>query len=496
MLPNNSKTLKAAWVRYRAAAYLGGRGLSFGCGAEPVVPPAAQDLGKYSVGLDWCRGPVAVCDSNYDLFARGEADHVFVGPRLEFVTDPELLLPQLASKLRQGGHFVIHTTGTPTLAKLREILEGCGGWQEKDTYERDGQVLGIWKLVAPRQREIRPPTPVGPRRACIARYGAIGDLIILTPLIKRLAEDGYEVTLNVTPYSADVLRGNPYVSNIILQERDLIPNQELGDYWKEWEGDYQKYINLSESIEGSLLKVEGRRDFYSPACWRRSTCTANYYEEMLRLAGYPQTESPVGQLYFSSSERHSAEFVRGKFRDKFLVLWGLKGSSHHKQFPMLRPFLERWLPSHPFAHVMFCGSPADSGLGWDSLQTSNIAGQIPLREVFALAPQADLVVGPESSLINAAGCFPTSKLVLLSHSTCTNLCKHFANHICVAPSSPCYPCHQLHYNQESCPLVTIADVSSGEAAWKGPRCSAEYPLDKIEDVLSQAYQNWQTRSSS
>jgi hypothetical protein len=60
-----------------------------------------------------------------------------------------------------------------------------------------------------------------------------------------------------------VLENNPYVSNLLPQQRDIVPNPELGNYWAEWAGDYERYINLSESIEGSLLKIETRQDYYT-----------------------------------------------------------------------------------------------------------------------------------------------------------------------------------------------------------------------------------------
>lgn len=482
-----------AWIRYRLAAYLGGRGITWGGGPDPIVPVKALDAGKFSLTIDWQRHPaLQICDTDYSFIAPGTLDHVFVGPRLALVNDPEVLIPMLAGKLKFGGHLNVHVPETYGLEKLRGLLTIAGLWQEKSTYLRDGQCVGTWKLRGIRQHGVELPLAgPHPRRACIARYGAIGDMLMVTPLIRQLAEDGYEVTMNVTPYALPVLTGNPYVSNVVIQERDMVPNQELGEYFAEWSGDYQKYINLSESIEGSLLKVEGRKEFYTPKAARASE--VNYYEHTLAVGGYlTPTVPPRGELYFNSAERKAATYVRQRTAGKFLLLWGLRGSSYHKQFPYLRPFLEEWLRGKPEVQVMLCGGPTDRELGFETPQVMNTAGQIPLREVFGLTQVADLVVGPESSLINAAGCFETPKVVLLSHSSEAALCKHFQNYAVVAPESPCYPCNQIHYNLPSCPLVTIQDTLTSAEVWKGPRCCAEYPKERLKALLDQALAQWHT----
>jgi ADP-heptose:LPS heptosyltransferase len=456
-----------------------------------VVPALALDGGKYSISADFQKLPgVTVVDTDYRIFAAGSLDHVFVGPRLEAIPRPVELLQALVPKLRQGGHLVIHVAGD-RLEELRGYLRDLAGWQEKITYLREGQTLGVWKLVAPAQRVVHPPKPRAPKRACVVRYGALGDIIMITPLLRDLAERGYEVTLNITPYCLDVLKGNPHVHNIILQERDIIPNKDLGDYWNEWRSEYEVYINLSESIEGGILRVEGRRDFYTSKDWRLAqTGKTNYYTQTLLLGGVPPERAggipQHGELYLTQAERKQARFLRSKFPGKKLILWGLKGSSYHKQFPMLRPFLSEWLPQHPEVQVLLVGAAQERGLGYDDFQVANLAGEIPLREVFALAEQVDCVVGPESAIINAAGCFATPKVVLRSHSTCGNLCAGWANHQCLAPHTACHPCQQLHYSEGSCPLIQIEDTTTGEQVWKGPACCASISFEELAGALEKA----------
>lgn len=484
------RIVEAGWVRLRAISYLRGRGVSFGLGGpEPIYPLKANDLGKYSLNFDLIPGPAtAAIDGNLAVIAKGSLDHVFVGDRIQHFKDPENFIKDSSERLREGGHIVVHMLGQQQ-ERVEAWLRTCGYWRTKATYFRADQFLGIYKLLGKQRRGVEPAKALsGAKRACICRYGAIGDMIMISPLIKQLHADGYEVTMNITPYCAEVLKNNPYVHNIVLQERDAIPNAELGPYWNEWKDDYDKYINLSESIEGKLLKVEGRRDFYTTKTWREDLFgSTNYYDQTMRLGGYGAIKGTRGELHFSSAEEKQARLLRAKFKDKFLILWSLKGSSHHKVYPRLRETLDAWLEGCPDAQILLTGTEQDKGLGFDRIGVLNTAGQLQIRDVFCLTKHVDLVVGPESAIINAAGCWDTPKIVLLSHSSEENLCKYWSNYQALAPTSACYPCHQLHYNLESCPLKMVGTAPL-------PVCAADgISPERLQAALTVAYGNWKAR---
>ncbi len=493
--------IKSAWVRFLTCAYLKGKGLSFGAGPEPIFPAAATDPHKYSIAVDVVKHPtLAVCDNDFSIFARDSFDHVFIGPRFSDLRNQHDILAQLIEKLKIGGHLVVYLLGSQwTDESVRTLLPGH--WRAKDSRcTDDGQFVGIFKLMGRGKQLVEPPRPKAAKRACIARYGAIGDMVMLSPLIRRLAEDGYEVTLNVTPYCAEIAKHNPYVSNFIIQEREVIPNPDLGQYWEFWKDEYDKYINLSESIEGKLLKVEGRRDFYTSKAWRNATCgSVNYIDQTMRLGGYPDVVGARTEQHFSKDELRNARRDRDRMgRDKFVVLWGLKGSSYHKQYPLLEPTLRAWLAKRPDALVLLTGGPEDAAMQFEHPQVMPTAGRLSMRAAFALTTVADLVVGPESALINTAACFDTPKIVLLSHSSEQNLCQHWTNYTALAPEGiACYPCHSLHYSLESCPLVTIADASNDMPVWRGPICAAMgVTPERLMNALDKYYLQWKQRDAS
>lgn len=467
-------------VRYRCAAYMLGRGLALKVGAE-YYPEVAKDLGKFALYEDAVKHPsVAVCDDLLDLFALDSFDWVMVGAGAAGAAEAH-------KRIKPGGHLI--------QVGASQELPARGRWRTKDIYDIAPEMrVAIFKKLSSGGREVLPPPPApSARRACVVRYGAIGDMIMATPLLRALKADGYHVTVNCTGYSAEVLKGNPNVDNILLQEREVIPNAELQVYWDLWGKEYDRYINLSESCEGALLQVEGRREFFTPQTWRHEKFNQNYQDFMMKWSGYPELRGQRGELFFSKPERRDVREVRDAHPKKFLLLWALNGSSFHKRYGPLPPVLGEWLDKHPQAVAILSGDKRAEGLQFTHPQVIPTAGDVPLRTSLALTTVVDCVVGPESMLVNAASCGSVPKIVLLSHSTPENLTKYWDNCQALEPSrelAPCYPCHQLHYSLESCPQAAL-HAPSGEKLVEGPTCAmGAIEGERIQEALDAVYNKW------
>lgn len=498
----------SGWVRFRSVCYLTGRGLAFGVG-DDIFPRVATAPGKFSLNIDLMPNPnVTVCDGRLDIFTDGSFDHIVVGPALGMCPNPEGLVRDMVSKLRQGGHIVIYLRhmvqpdGQVRFqfdeGSMQGLLERSGAWRIKYRDMRDGHMLLIAKKIAGQRGTILPMKPRASKRACIVRYGALGDMVMITPLIRQLHEDGYEVTMNITPYAAPLIENNPFVDNVVFQEREAIPNRDLGEYWKEWQGEYDRYINLSESIEGKLLKVEGRRDFFTTQEWREKACgSANYYDWTMELGGYPDARGKRGELFFTPQERKEALKMKKEFAGKFVIGWGMNGSSHHKVYPLVEPVLHTWLATRPDVVVVLLGGPEAQKYQFEHPQVIPACGVWTLRQTLAfIAFVADAMVGPESMAINVAGCYDIPKITFLSHSNHTNLCKYWGEYdYCMTPDTtiaPCYPCHQLHYSLESCPLAEIRDTNTGESLARGPVCAmgaidGKRVINRLDEVYTKHY---------
>lgn len=481
---------------YNSVCYLNGRGVSFG---DPLIQPAGCTQKAYSVNMDVMKtSQTAVFDNDWKLFQDGSLDHVYLGPRLENMEDVPAFVKEAARKLRKGGHLVVHVNlgktdgGVVTFWPdgVQWMVREAGRWQLKMELQEGNQYLLIAKKLEGKHG-LLPAKEQPKKRACVLRYGALGDAIILTPLLRALKEDGYWVQLNLTTYCTAVLENNPFVDDVVVQERDSIPNLELNQYWDVWRPRYDKYINLCESLEGQLLKVEGRREFYTPKAWRHETCNVNYYDATMARGGYPELTGRCGELYFTKAEERDAEKFFGPLKDNFTILWALNGSSHHKVYPMMESVLVEWFQTHPDARVITVGDHMARLLEFEHPQVIQKAGQWKIRESLIAAKYVDLVVGPETAITNASGCFPTPKIVFLSHSTKENLTKYFENDYSLEPDesiAPCWPCHQLHYTKESCVIGRATE--NGRTLAEVPICAMGVKAERLMARLDEVYNKW------
>ena len=329
--------------------------------------------------------------------------------------------------------------------------------------------------------------PDGIKKACILRWGAFGDVIQTTALFPVLKEDGYHLTLHVSERGLPIVKNNPYVDDIIEHETDSVPVDELPEYWAELAKGYDKFINLSGSVEGSLLKIEGHKEFNWPKRLRHKVCNVNYIDRQLEIAGYPDIKGRNPEMYYSSFELKWGKSIRKKHDGRFLLLWTLSGSSMHKAYPYTEYILIRLLHEYPDIDVMFVGDSVCQLLfdrTWMNVQKNrakNYSGLWPIRKSLVMTEFADLIIGPETGVMNAAAGLDIPKIIFLSHSTHENLSKHWKNVTPLFSNVPCYPCHQLHYTLESCPLDGKLGI---------PICMSKLPAKMVYDAIENIYLEW------
>lgn len=302
--------------------------------------------------------------------------------------------------------------------------------------------------------------------------GAIGDFLQSTPVFKKLKEEGYHVTVNGSEVARDVLKHNPNVDEIAVQIRDYVPNKgvtsgPLLDYWNELKTKYDKFINLTGAAEESLLMPDGKlmnmmvdignqhpeldeqNKFYNAIrSVQKQVGDVNYYDNHLKKAGYSDT-GMNGELFFSDQEEIMAQGFRDKYPGRFIVMWVLSGSSYHKRYPHFQEVAQQLVVKNPDILLISVGD-AECALIERSESNRYLprAGRWNLRTSLVMTKYVDLVIGPETGILNAAGCFDTPKITMLSHSSHDNLCKYWLNDFCITPSKEqafCHPCHVLHF---------------------------------------------------
>jgi len=511
--PDLSPGFESDKCRHRVTPYLNGRGLDVGCGDKKIVETA--------IGIDYQGGAadlrLDVSEPNHlDLFTDSLFDYVFSSHCLQDLIDTKGTLGEWWRVLRAGGYLVLYgpdpdyypRVGTPGCnphhkhdlywQDVWEIVKGFEGAELVSATRHNESNEYSWQLVIRKKiaRRFRPLStiktrmfsrkkPVNGRKKCLViRYGALGDTVWMTPVLRRLHKDGYHVTYNTTEYSAQVLKECPWVDEFMLQPKDAVADEDLKEYWarlKE-EGHFDRVINMSGSIEANLLKQEGTPEFDWSHAQRHRHCNKNYQDTTMEWAGYPDCKGERPELHFTDSEHFMIRRYLSGLGDRFIILWSMSGSSFHKTWPWTEFVVGELYKQHPKdVAVITVGDELCQMIEPHTPISIPKAGHLPVRGSMLMTKYVDLVVGPETGILNAAACYDTPKVIFLSHSSVENLTKYWTNTTALTPHGcDCYPCHRLIY-QNSCPKGKIAG---------SPLCAENVTPEMVYRAIEKYYQSW------
>lgn len=468
-------------AKYQTVPYTRGKGLEIARGPWKSFPHFISVRERTDTTMPPNVTPDYACDTFADGMAEFEAgsmDFVYVrGIHLD-----DAIRAEAKRLLKDQGHCVEVSDGVePGIDPYTVYVKDRG-------YGRDELVLSPRINVFSKQK-----------RACVVRYGAIGDTMQSASLLPELKRQGYHVTFMCEPVGRDLLRHDPNIDAFWIQDNNQVPNLELGLYWKSVFKLYDRFINLCETVEGTLLTIPGRANHAWPDSVRRKYCGHNYLEFMHEVAELPFHAEH--KFYTTTKEEDFARDFRAKIKatvnqgtppmgrsvEPFLIMWALAGSSVHKFYPHQDAVIAQIMLEIPHAHVIFVGDAACKLLeqGWEKEpRVHMLSGELKLRDSLALAKVCDLVIGPETGVLNAMAFESMAKIVFLSHSSAENLTKHWHNTEALHSTvTPCYPCHRMHYSREFCP----ENQETGAAM-----CQYELPPSDVWMAVQRAYVGWST----
>lgn len=346
-----------------------------------------------------------------------------------------------------------------------DCMEKIGGWDLLENQERDEtdeysffQVFQKNKSGKQIRHSWKEPKPA--KTCAVVRYGAIGDMLQMSSILPGLKEQGYHVTVYCQAGQGhESVMHDPNIDRFIVQGRDEVPNQFLLEFWNYTKKKYSRWINLCESIEGTLLASPNRATYEWPNDARALHMDRNYLEWTHMLAGVP---APYRQKFYSTTEEKSWALKQKANFGGRTVLWSLAGSSGHKTWPHMDNVIDAALKTYPDVHFVLVGDETCKLLeqGWgefndeknDLVETvSRVhlrSGKWTIRQSMAFAEVSDLIIGTETGLLNAAGFMDTPKIITLSHSSPEMLTKHWKNTIVLQQENGVgcakSPCRQLH----------------------------------------------------
>lgn len=354
----------------------------------------------------------------------------------------------------QSWNFVVANESIPEAWRLLKVggylclQDGkpeAKGWDQVE----DGEWKVYRKTLGEKYRfSCKEPKPI--KTCAVIRYGAFGDVIQTSSIFPWLKEQGYHITFYCSDRAYPVAQHDPHVDRFVVQDTDQVPQHELGEFWGYLKSQYTKFINLSESIEGTLLALPGRANHEWSHEVRHKYLNHNYLEITHDIAGVP---FPPRQKFYRTDQEKA--WARKERSGNPVILWTLAGSSIHKTWPYLDQVIARLLVTFPSCRIYLVGDELCQLLesGWEGeSRVIRKSGKWSIRQTLSFLPECDLIVGPETGVMNAAGFLPVPKIVTLSHSSEENLTKHWVNCVSLTPlNTACYPCHQLHYSSEFCP---------------------------------------------
>jgi len=511
--------------RHRVVGYLKGRGLDIGCGNEKINKNAIGiDKGGRAANIKMDVGDI----NGLRIFSGNFFDYVFSSHALEDFTDTQAILEQWWRLVRPGGHLILYgpdpdyypRIGTADANPMHQhdlywqdvwkILKDYGNAKlvsasrhnESNEYswqlivrKKSGLLKTPFELLTKRNRDgegymLFPRKKKTKKECLLIRYGALGDMLWITPALKKLKEAGYYIVCNCTEYSAQVIRENPYIDEFLIQEPDVIPNTphnaDLDPYWKDIGKGFEKVINLSGSVEDSLLKREGHEDFNWTHDRRHKECNVNYMDRTMALCGFPKAKGELPELYFSDIEHHLAQIARNYYKDKFLILWSLAGSSFHKIYPWVEYVAGDIQKKLDDVRIITVGDYVCQILEWQNPITINKSGVFTVRQSMIMTKYADLVIGTETGILNAASCYDTPKIVLLSHSSVENLTRDWKNCTSLwADNCPCHPCHRLTFSRQVCPAGDINGLAT--------KCMENLKPERVFRAIEKVYNQWKEK---
>lgn len=508
--PQGSESMKMLW---ELVPFTRGFVLDLGCGPSKAFPHFVgvdNHRDKFLFGIQMNPDLTVPDASNLKMFADGAVDAVFSSHLLEHIVDFKAALREWWRVVKDGGHLCLylpHKEFYPNIGQPGANPDHKHDFMPADIVEAMKEVAPAWDLLRNEDRNAgieysffqvfrkggeghrfshQAPKPA--KRCAVVRYGAWGDALQMSSILPGLKAQGYHITLYSTPRAFEVISQDPHVDEVILQDTDQVPNHALGQFWDYERKKYDKWVNLSESVEALWLTLKERSQTNWPKSVRDKYLDTNYVQFAHELAEVPY-EKPLHKFIPSLEERNWAHEQTKALKAKPFILWVLNGSSVHKVWPHLDQIFARVLLTYPEAKIVTVGDPEKSPIldePWaKEPRVLRMAQKWSIRQTLAMAQKADLVVGPETGVLTGVACEPLPKIVFLSHSSVNNLTRDWDNtYALFSTKTPCYPCHKMIYGWDNCVRNEEPDKY-----WQGTaQCQVDLPPEACWMALTRALQ--------
>lgn len=279
-------------------------------------------------------------------------------------------------------------------------------------------------------------TPTAPRRILIVRFGAMGDLVLTTPVIRALRRQWpqAEISYIVGRGLADTLRGHPDLAEVIEFDKreDARPARLLAFLKRIRARRYDLFVNLQRSVKtvligaasGAPLKVTYRRDGrVQPGSGQRLHAVENFLRTLAPLGITAEAQAAVGrhldfvwpQAALSAVESLLDGHGLGAGRPLVLVNPGASAPSRQWPVAQLAACLDEVATAHPdWGLALIGGRGADQQTAKETLAAMRQPGRVvdlvaavDLKQTGALLARADALVTMDTGPMHIAAAVGT-----------------------------------------------------------------------------------------
>jgi ADP-heptose:LPS heptosyltransferase len=333
------------------------------------------------------------------------------------------------------------------------------------------------------------------RWAAICRLGGMGDNLVAASPMRALKRLGYMTEMICNEKNHVVYLNNPHIDKLAIKEpnRDLPQGDQLA--WQKWflsrSYEYDIFAHLSHSMEGRHALFPALTSFWWPQDYRRKICAGSYLETAHDIVGVPYD---FGPLYFHTDEELDyAREVKSKIGERMIV-WVISGSRIDKVYPYTDTAITRIIKELNIPVVMMGVGEKERAMALVVQEQCKIhnskldglhlcltvegaerggTGDWPIRRSLAMAHIADLVISPDTGPAWSVAFEPMPKIILHSHASVENICKHWINTVSLHADPdrvPCWPCHRLHDDPSTC----VANEANN-----GAKCISDISVEAI-----------------
>ena len=450
--------------------------------------PFKFDLVPYTRGVGIEVGPDEGKTFPHFIKWSDEALHLLAPQSMDFAyyhteeIDEQTSLSRIWRLVKQGGHLNIVA---PRFTNCEALMASYPGWELWEKIVNEYWTYYAFKKINSKKMTII-PKPEG-KTCAVMRYGGIGDMMLAANVFPELKAQGFHLTLFTHTNSFEVVEYDPFVDRFILQDSGQVPALEFRDFVLHHTKKYDRLINLSESIEGTLLSLPDRVSYYWPTGFRHSRQADNYYDITAKICEVPKALN--GEFHFTQKEANKAFKQRRKLTSP-VIMWVMSGSAVHKFWPYMDQAIARILVQHPTAQIVLVGDESSQILeqGWSNEpRVHTKCGKWSIRETMTFCHYADLIITPETGVAQCVAFKDVPKILLLSHSSVSNFAEDWTNCIPLEPEDcACYPCHQMHYGWEYCTSVEVTDEQDTEDPARLAQCQVNISVEQMTQAINTA----------